>query len=176
VLRRWRASDRPPFAALNDDPAVAAQLAGPLTRQQSDEMIANMEDHFGRRGFGRWALQLVTTGEFLGFTGLSVPAFCAPFLPAVEVGWRLAPDAWGQGYATEAARAAVRYGFSELGLAEIISFTAVTNQRSRAVMRRLGMTTNPAEDFDHPGLPVGHPLRRHVLHRLSPPPGAAPSR
>lgn len=175
LLRRWRESDCQPFAAMNAEPAVFGQLAGPMSREQSDALITRIEDGFGAHGFGLWAVELASTGAFLGFTGLSVPAFAAPFLPAVEVGWRLVPTAWGHGYATEAARAALSYG-AEIGLAEVVSFTAETNVRSRAVMRRLGMTTDPAEDFDHPMLPVGHHLRRHVLYRLSAPhgPGAPP--
>lgn len=167
LLRRWRESDRAPFAALNADPAVAAQLAGPLSAERSDALMARIEEGFGRHGFGLWALELAHTGTFLGFTGLSVPTFQAPFLPAVEVGWRLTPAHWGSGYATEAARVALRYGFSDAGLDEIVSFTAESNLRSQAVMRRLGMTSEAAEDFDHPVLPVGHRLRRHVLYRLS---------
>lgn len=106
-------------------------------------------------------------GEFLGFVGLAAPSFAAPFTPCVEVGWRLAPEAWGHGYATEGAREAVRFGFERLGLAQIVSFTVPANVRSRAVMERLGMTHDPADDFDHPNLPVGHPLRSHVLYRLA---------
>jgi len=166
LLRRWRDADKVPFAALNADPVVAEQLAGPLTTEQSDAMVNRIEDGFDQRGFGLWALEVARTGMFVGCTGLAVPAFEAPFGPAVEVGWRLAPAAWGQGYATVAAHAALRFGFDAAGLTEIISFTAQSNARSRAVMRRLGMAHDPTEDFDHPVLPSGHPLRRHVRYRL----------
>lgn len=152
---------------MNADPAVGAQLAGPLSPEQSAAMVSRISDGFDRHGFGLWALELLDTAEFLGFTGLSVPAFEAPFLPAVEIGWRLAPGAWGNGYATEAARAALRYGFADAGLGEIIAITAMSNVRSQAVMRRLGMCTDSAEDFDHPLLPAVHPLRRHVLYRIT---------
>jgi ribosomal-protein-alanine N-acetyltransferase len=108
------------------------------------------------------------TGEFVGFTGLAVTEFEAHFTPAVEVGWRLARSAWGNGYATEAARAALSFGFEEAGLNEVVSFTAPANRRSRAVMERIGMSRDPRDDFDHPGLPGGHPLRPHVLYRVGP--------
>ncbi|MBO0828860.1 MAG: GNAT family N-acetyltransferase [Streptosporangiales bacterium] len=165
-MRGWRESDLAPYAALNADPEVARYLAGPLTRERSDAMVERIERGFTEHGFGLWALEVAATGEFVGFTGLSVPAFEAHFTPAVEVGWRLARPAWGNGYATEAARAAVAYGFGEAGLAEIVSFTTTANRASRAVMERLGMTRDPADDFDHPGLTPDHPLRPHVLYRL----------
>jgi RimJ/RimL family protein N-acetyltransferase len=107
--------------------------------------------------------------EFIGFAGLAVPEFEAHFTPAVEIGWRLARSAWGKGYATEAARAALDFGFEEVGLAEVVSFTVPANRRSRAVMERIGMSRDPQDDFDHPGLPVGHPQRPHVLYRLAAP-------
>jgi RimJ/RimL family protein N-acetyltransferase len=141
----------------------------PLSRAQSDELIEAIEAGFEVNGFGLWALELRESGEFIGFTGLAVPAFEAHFTPAVEVGWRLARSAWGNGYATEAARAALAFGFEEAGLDEIVSFTTAGNRRSLAVMERLGMSHDPADDFDHPGLPAGHPQRPHVLCRLKPP-------
>jgi RimJ/RimL family protein N-acetyltransferase len=122
--------------------------------------------HFSRHPFGLWAVEVVDSGTFIGFTGLAEWAFEAHFMPAVEVGWRLARPAWGQGYATEAARAAFAFGFEVCDLDEIVSFTSVPNTRSQAVMARLGMTHDPAEDFDHPKLPSGHRLERHVLYRL----------
>ena len=114
-----------------------------------------------------WALEVVATGEFIGFTGLSVPRFETPFMPAVEIGWRLARSSWGQGYASEAARCALRFAFDEIGLDEVVSFTSTANVRSQAVMRRIGMTHDPADDFDHPMIADGHPLRRHVLYRIA---------
>lgn len=166
LLRRWRPEDRERFAALNADPVVMEHFPAPLDRAASDDFADRNERHVDEHGWGLWALQARATGRFLGFTGLAVPRFEVPFTPAVEVGWRLARDAWGHGYATEAARAAVAVGFEELGLDEIVSFTAVGNVRSRAVMERIGMTHDPADDFDHPALPEGHRLRRHVLYRL----------
>ncbi|WP_227023385.1 GNAT family N-acetyltransferase [Actinomadura rubrobrunea] len=166
-LRRWRDSDRPAFADLNADPQVMRYFPAALTRAESDALIDRIETHFDRHGFGLWAIEHTATGAFLGFTGLSTADFHAHFTPAVEIGWRLARHAWGRGYATEAARSALAHGFTAAGLSEIVSFTAVPNQRSQAVMRRLGMTRDPRDDFDHPALPAGHPLRRHVLYRLT---------
>ena len=166
LLRRWRARDREPFAALNADPAVMEHFPAPLDRDASDALVAAIEAGFERHGFGLWALEPREGGELLGFTGLAVPAFEAHFTPAVEIGWRLARPAWGYGYATEAARAALEFGFEQAKLNEVVSFTAAGNLRSRAVMERLGMSHDPADDFDHPSLPPGHPLERHVLYRV----------
>lgn len=166
LLRRWREEDRGPFAMLNADPAVMEFFPAPLGRAESDELFERIEAGFERHGFGLWALELLESGEFLGFTGLAVPPFEAHFTPAVEVGWRLARPAWGRGYATEAGRAALAHGFGALGLEQVVSMTTVRNRRSRAVMERLGMTRDPAEDFEYPNLPPGDPLRPHVLYRL----------
>ncbi len=168
LLRRWRPADRAPFAAMNADPRVMEHFPAPLTRAESDALVDRIEAAFETRGFGLWALEERAGGAFLGFTGLIEPTFAAPFTPAIEIGWRLAAPAWGHGYATEAARAALAFGFDEAGASEIVSMTTVANARSRAVMRRLGMTRDPADDFDHPLLPAGHPLRRHVLYRIRP--------
>jgi len=168
-LRRWQEDDRVPFAAINADPLVMEHFPDCLSRRQSDDLIEKIEAGFEAHGYGLWALELRATGEFLGFTGLAVPAFDAPFAPALEIGWRLATAAWGKGYATEAAQAALAFGFEQVGLAEIVSFTTVANVRSRAVMERIGMTHDPADDFDHPGIPAGHPQRRHVLYRIAAP-------
>jgi ribosomal-protein-alanine N-acetyltransferase len=167
VLRRWRASDRGSFAALNADPQVMEHLPALLTRAESDTVIDRVEAHFDQHGFGLWALEVAATGEFIGFTGLSTPRFPAHFTPAVEIGWRLAGSAWGRGYASEAARRALAFGFEDVGLPEIVSFTAVDNLRSRAVMARIGMTHDPVADFEHPLVPAGGRLRRHVLYRLT---------
>jgi RimJ/RimL family protein N-acetyltransferase len=167
ILRRWQDSDREPFAAMNADPQVMEYFPAMLTRAESDTMVDRIEEHFEQYGYGLWALEVARTSEFIGFTGLSTPRFDAPFMPATEIGWRLAQPAWGHGYASEAARHAVRYGFEQAGLAEILSWTATQNVRSRAVMERLGMTRDPADDFDHPRIPEGSPLRRHVLYRLT---------
>ncbi len=167
LLRPWRESDLAPFAALNADPRVLEHLPGPLSRDESDALVRRLDEHFARHGFGLWALEAPGVAPFVGMAGLSVPAFDAPFTPCVEVGWRLDAGHWGRGYATEAARAALRFGFERAGLDEIVSFTASANARSRRVMERLGMARDPAGDFDHPRLPAGHRLRRHVLYRLS---------
>ena len=167
LLRGWRASDREPFAAMNADPEVMRHFPGVLDRAESDALVDRIGDHWRREGVGLWAVERNEDGRLLGFTGLSRMVFEAPFTPAIEVGWRLAREAWGQGYATEAARASLEYGFRELGLEEIVSFTVPANTRSRAVMERLGMTRDPGGDFEHPRIPVGHPLRPHVLYRLA---------
>jgi ribosomal-protein-alanine N-acetyltransferase len=163
LLRRWRPEDRTPFAALNADPQVMAHFLAPLSRAESDALADRIEAGFGERGFGLWAVE--TGGAFVGFTGLSVPSFEADFLPAVEIGWRLARAAWGYGLATEAASAVLATAFGPLGLSEVVSFTAATNTRSEAVMRRIGM--QPAGEFEHPSVPMASPLRRHVLYRAT---------
>jgi RimJ/RimL family protein N-acetyltransferase len=165
-LRRWRDADRDAFAALNSDARVMEFFPRLLTRAQSDAMIDYVEGHFGRHDFGLWAVEVPGVAPFIGFAGLLVPRFTAHFTPCVEVGWRLAFAYWGRGYATEAARLALGYGFGTLGLSGVVSYTTVANRRSRAVMERLGMRRDPAEDFEHPELPEGDPLRRHVLYRL----------
>jgi RimJ/RimL family protein N-acetyltransferase len=165
LLRRWRAGDREPFAALNADPEVMEHFPALLSREQSDRLVERIEAEFERRGHGLWALETRASGEFVGFTGLAAVPFEADFTPAVEVGWRLARPAWGHGYATEAGRAALAFGFDRLGLDEIVSFAVPGNARSRAVMERIGMERDPAGDFDHPSLPAGSPLSRHVLYR-----------
>jgi RimJ/RimL family protein N-acetyltransferase len=167
LLRRWRETDHAPFAVLNADPMVMEYFPDRLTRTESDDMIARIEVGFATRGYGLWALEVRATGEFVGFTGLAVPSFNAHFTPAVEVGWRLARSAWGQGYATEAGLASVAFGFRDAGLDEIVSFTSAVNVRSRAVMERIGMTHDPADDFDHPELDETDLLRPHVLYRIS---------
>jgi len=166
VLRRWRDADREPFAAMNADPEVMEHFPAPLSRAESDELVDSIEAGFEHHGFGLWAVEVRESGEFVGFTGLAVPSFEAHFTPAVEVGWRLARPAWGRGYATEAGAAALEFAIAELDLGEVVSFTSVANRRSRAVMERLGMTRDPADDFDHPLIAPGDPLRRHVLYRI----------
>ena len=164
-LRQWRDADREPYAALNADPAVMEHFPSTQTRAQSDVGAAIFMDLLATRGWGNWACEVKATGEFIGFVGLTVPRRVFPFSPCVEVGWRLARHAWGQGYASEAARASLAVGFERIGLDEIVSMTALTNQRSQAVMQRIGMH-NAHEDFDHAGVPVGSPLRRHCLYRI----------
>jgi len=165
-LRRWREADRDAFAALNADARVMEFFPALLTRAQSDAMIDHIEGHFGEHDFGFWAVEVPSVAPFIGFVGLFTKRFPAHFTPCVEVGWRLAFAYWGKGYATEAARLALAHGFGPLGLSDVVSYTTVTNRRSRAVMERLGMRRDPADDFDHPELADGHPLRPHVLYRL----------
>ena len=167
TLREFRAGDREPFARMNADPRVMEHFPGLLTREESDELVDRFAQRWAEDGLGLWALERRDDGSFIGFAGLAPPRFEAVFTPAVEVGWRLAVDAWGHGYATEAAREALQFGFEERNLDEILSWTVPANVRSRAVMERLGLTHDPADDFDHPNIPVGSPLRRHVLYRLS---------
>jgi RimJ/RimL family protein N-acetyltransferase len=167
LMRQWRESDREPFAAMNADPAVMEHFPAPRSREESDDLIDRNNLAIDERGWGLWALEVRETGQFIGFTGLSVPSFEAHFMPAVEVGWRLAKEAWGNGYATEAARAALACGFGPAGLDEIVSFTATTNLPSQRVMQRIGMTHDEADDFNHPRLPDGHRLQRHVFYRIS---------
>jgi RimJ/RimL family protein N-acetyltransferase len=165
LLRPWRDDDRAPFAALNADPEVMSFFPHVLTSEESDRAVDRIEAHFRCHGFGLWALEICSVASFAGFAGLSVPSFDAHFTPCVEVGWRLARPYWGHGYATEAARLILAYGFETLKLAQIVSFTASANVRSRHVMERIGMSHDPRDDFDHPLLPEAHPLRRHVLYR-----------
>ncbi len=165
-LRPWRQSDFAPFAALNADPAVMEHFPAPLSQAESDALAERIQAAMEERGWGLWAVEILGGEPFIGFVGLSIPRFEAHFTPCVEIGWRLARSAWGRGYATEAAQAALEFGFCNLGLGEIVSFTSAQNDRSRRVMERLQMTHNPADDFDHPALPAGHRLSRHVLFRL----------
>jgi len=167
LLRPWRDGDLAPFADLNADPAVMEHFPATLTGAESDAVAGRMQAGLAERGFGWWVAEVPGVAPFIGVIALAVPSFKAPFTPCVDVGWRLAKAHWGRGYATEGARECLRFGFEELGLAEIVSLTTTTNTRSKAVMRRLGMTRDPADDFDHPRVPEGHPLRRHVLYRLS---------
>lgn len=166
LLRPWRGEDLGPFARMCADARVMAFFPRRLNADEASAMVERIRVNFERDGFGLWALEEKGGAPFVGLAGLNVPAFTAHFTPCVEIGWRLAADAWGRGFATEAARAALRFGFEEKLLQEIVSFTVVANVRSRAVMERLGMQRDPAEDFEHPALPLGHPLRPHVLYRL----------
>jgi RimJ/RimL family protein N-acetyltransferase len=165
-LRQWRDDDLEPFADLNADPEVMRYFPALMTREQSDALAERERAAIAERGWGLWAVEVVGGPPFVGFVGLTEHTFPAHFTPAVEVGWRLARSAWGHGYATEAARAALSFGFGELALDEVVSMTVPANERSRRVMERLGMTRSPADDFDHPRVPAGSPLRRHVLYRL----------
>lgn len=167
ILRHWRESDRAEFARLNADPRVMEFYPSVLSRAESDEAADRIERHFVERGFGLWAVELPAVAPFIGFVGLKVPRFEAHFTPCVEIGWRLDPAHWGFGYATEGARAALAFGFDVLKLDEIVAMAVPGNHRSLAVMERLGMTRDPADDFDNPL--VEGPLKRHVLYRLGRP-------
>jgi ribosomal-protein-alanine N-acetyltransferase len=166
TLRRWREADREPFARMNRDPAVMEFFPALLTQEESNQIIDRIELRMRECGFGLWAVEESGSKQFIGFMGLSVPNFELPFRPCVEIGWRLASESWGQGLATEGARAVVDHAFGVLALREIVSFTTAANLRSRRVMEKLGMSRDPREDFDHPLIPEGHRLRPHVLYRL----------
>lgn len=162
LLREWRDDDLVPFGAMLGDPRVMEHLR-PTDR---DVMVGDIRAHFTRHGFGFWAAEQTDPASFIGFIGLAVVSFAAHFTPAVQVGWWLAPAYWGKGYATEGAAAALDAGFGPLGLPEIVSYTVPANAPSQRVMQRLGMTHAAADDFDHPNLPAGHRLQRHVLYRI----------
>ena len=165
LLRAWRAEDLDPFAVLNADPRVMEHYPASLTRAESDDLVRRVIPQFATRGYGWWAVEVPGVAPFIGYVGLLEPTFEARFTPCVEIGWRLAFPYWGHGYATEGARAVLRFGFADAGLDEIVSFTVPANRRSIAVMERLNMTQDG--EFDHPRLPQGHRLQRHVLYRLS---------
>jgi len=165
-LRQWIAQDFPIFAHLNADPEVMAYFPAQLTQVQSDDLAKRCQAGISQRGWGLWAVELKTTQQFLGFVGLQTPNIPLVFSPCVEIGWRLAKPFWGFGYATEAASKALEFGFNDLHLTEIVSYTAVSNLRSRSVMERLGFA-NVHQNFEHPSIPKGHPLSEHVLCRLS---------
>lgn len=164
-LRPWRDEDRLPYAALNADPEVREYFPGVLDFAGSEAERERIQARIEQQGWGFWAVELKETGAFIGFTGLNAPKGL-PCSPCVEIGWRLVRAYWGKGYASEVARKALRIGFEQLALDKIVAFTALSIQRSRAVMERLGMQ-NTQEDFDHPRVPAGHPLRRHCLYRLT---------
>lgn len=168
ILRTFCEADADAYAAINADAAVNEFLPGPLSRDESDALLKRNVDHRETHGFGLFAIDLRETGAFIGLAGLKHPAFEAPFMPAVEIGWRLGSAHWGRGYATEAARAALAHAVDILRLDPIVSFTVPANARSRRVMEKIGFAHDPAGDFNHPRVPPGHPLRRHVLYRYRP--------
>ena len=165
-LRQWQAADLPAFAEMGADPVVMEHFPARLDRERSDALALRFKTMIDERGWGVWALERKAGGEFIGFVGLNIPSDELPFSPCVEIAWRLAQGYWHQGYASEAARVALRFGFVELDLEEIVAFTSLGNLRSQAVMARLGMRRSP-ENFQHPALPEGHPLREHCLYRLA---------
>lgn len=168
ILRQWRSEDLEPFAQLNADPRVMEYFPATLSPEESDQMAERMEKKIAEKGWGFWAVSLRETDDFIGFIGLNdidQASFPTSFTPCVEIGWRLALAHWGKGYATEGAKAALAYGFETLLLSEIVAFTAVLNQRSQAVMKKIGMHHDPKDDFLHPKLPEGHPIKPHVLYK-----------
>ena len=167
LMRGFTDADRVPFARMNADPVVMEHFVRPRTPEETDAFVDRITAHWDEHGWGLWALERRDTGEFIGYTGLWPVRFEAAFSPKVEVGWRLAAAHWGRGFATEAAGAAVDHAFTVLGWPEVVSFTAEANVRSRAVMERIGMRREPQWDFEHPGVPVGHPVRPHVFYRLT---------
>ncbi|MEO7428918.1 MAG: GNAT family N-acetyltransferase [Acidimicrobiales bacterium] len=171
LLRAWRDDDREPLAALNADPVVMEHFVAPLTGPESVELVDRILAALDEHGWGLWAVEVPGEADFIGFIGLAIPGFEAPFTPCVEVGWRLARSAWGHGYAPEGAAEALRFAFDDLGLDEVVSFTSVGNAKSRRVMDKIGMTRDPADDFDHPRVPADHRIHRHVLYRAQAPRG-----
>lgn len=169
LLRQWKDADLDQWAELNADPEVMEHFVAVLSREESDAQAERFRGLIAAHGWGLWAAEAPGVTPFIGFVGLSRTEFDAPFTPAVEVGWRLARRWWGHGYASEGARAALGFAFGELGLEEVVSFTAPGNVRSQSVMRRIGMTRDPGDDFDHPNVPENHPIRRHVLYRITRP-------
>lgn len=167
LLRPWEARDHAPFAALNGDPVTMEFLAKVLTREESDAYIARVRTHFAGHGFGFFAVEHRESGAFVGMVGLSYVPFEEHFTPAVEIGWRIAHEFWGHGFAPEAAAASLAFGFETLKLAEIVAFTVPVNRRSQRVMEKIGMKRDFGGDFDHPRLPMGHPWRQHVLYRVA---------
>jgi ribosomal-protein-alanine N-acetyltransferase len=166
LLRQWGDADAEPFAAMSADPEVTALLLGPFDRARSDEWVAWARNFWRENGYGQWIVEIPGEAEFAGVVGLTRIPWEAPFTPAVEAAWRLARKFWGRGIAFEAARAVLEDGFARLGLDEIVAITTPPNERSRRLMERLGMVRDLAGDFDHPRVPDGHPLQRHVLYRL----------
>ena len=169
LLRRWRLEDREAFAAMNADARVMEHFPGLMSREQSDAAVERIETQFEHHGYGLWAVEVPNGAQFAGFVGLNIPRYETSFTPCVEIGWRLAAEYWGHGYATEGAIATLNFAFDSLQLDEIVSFTTRDNIPSRRVMERIGMIHDITGNFDHPHLPAGHPLRPHVLYRKARP-------
>ncbi|WP_163834311.1 GNAT family N-acetyltransferase [Spartinivicinus ruber] len=166
ILRQWQLADYRPFAAINADPVVMEYYPSCLPTTESDALADKLMSLIAKRGWGFWAVELISTKQFIGFVGLHQPEAELPFTPCVEIGWRLAKAHWGYGYATEAAQTALQFAFDKLGLNEVVSFTSCLNERSQAVMQRLGMA-NTEQDFEHPSVPIESPLREHVLYKIT---------
>ncbi|MFW0929145.1 GNAT family N-acetyltransferase [Providencia sp. VP23HZSY-1] len=167
LLRMWQEKDKLPFTLMNSHPEVMRYFPSVLSEQQSTEMLATIIDKFSQQGgWGLWAVELKSTNEFIGFIGLNTPAKTLPFSPCIEIGWRLLPEFWHQGLATEGAKAVIQLAFEQLQITELVAFTAVPNTPSELVMKRLGMIKQP-NNFYHPALPDGHWLQEHVLYRIT---------
>lgn len=169
ILREWQEKDIATFAGMNQDPEVMRFFPNTLTVTESENLVERIRQHFMTHGFGLFAVELKKTGEFIGFVGLMIPSFAAPFMPCVEIGWRLAVPFWRQGYATEAAQRVLQLAFEKYGLEEVVSFTATINLPSIRVMEKIGLTRNSIDDFNHPALAQDHPLAPHVLYRSTKP-------
>lgn len=164
LLRQWKPQDLAPFARLNADPEVMRYFVNPLNREQSDALAQRCISLIEENGWGFWALELRETAQFLGFSGLHSPEYALPFSPCIEIGWRLAKEYWGHGYATEAANRVLTFAFETLQITQVVSFTSLLNTRSQSVMQRVGMV-NAGQNFKHPLLPEEHPLAEHVLYK-----------
>lgn len=167
LLRQWQESDYPAFARMSADAETMRYFPSVLTDEQSRDIADRCRELINQRGWGFWAAEVKATNEFAGFIGLHVPSAELPCSPCVEIGWRLARDFWGKGFATEGAQAALDFAFNELSLPEVVAFTAHSNKRSERVMQRLGMLRDD-KTFEHPELPEGHALQQHVLYRIQP--------
>jgi RimJ/RimL family protein N-acetyltransferase len=166
LLRPWRESDLAPLCEMTADPRVMEDLPAPMSRPESEALIARIQSHFCDHGFGLWAIEVPGETEFIGFAGLWRACFESAFTPCVEIGWRLTTSHWGRGYATEAAEVLLGLAFRQLELEEVVGLAVAENRRSRRVMEKLGMQADPKVEFQHPLLPAGHPLRRQVLYRI----------
>ncbi|MGD2168756.1 MAG: GNAT family N-acetyltransferase [Chlamydiota bacterium] len=165
LLRQWKESDLSLFANINSDRRVMEYFPSTLSKKESDSLAEKIQKELKEKEYGFWAIEVIGVAPFIGFVGLHYPDFQASFTPCIEIGWRLAYEHWGKGYAFEAASKVIDYAFNTLNLQELVSFTTVKNKRSRKLMEKLGMTHNPSDDFDHPKLQKNHPLRPHVLYR-----------
>ncbi|MEO7105441.1 MAG: GNAT family N-acetyltransferase [Rhodoferax sp.] len=167
LLRQWKDSDIDAWAAMNADPEVRRYFPSVLSRADAQGEADRIRASIAQRGWGMWALEVPGVHPFAGFVGLNLPGYEAPWMPAVEIGWRLAPAAWHKGYATEGAAAALHFAFTQLRLPQVVAMSVPTNGPSHSVMERIGMVRDEAADFDHPRVPDGSPLKRHILHRVT---------
>jgi ribosomal-protein-alanine N-acetyltransferase len=166
LLRHWRDADIEPWVAMNLDPRVTEFFSSTYTRESAELTASLRRRELDELGYGWWVVEVRGAAPFAGVVCLREVPFEAHFTPAREVGWRFAPEHWGNGYATESARGALAHAFAGLGWDEVVAMTAVLNVRSQRVMQRLGMTRDPNDDFDHPKVEEGSPLRRHILYRM----------